>query len=124
MLAGSTRPERGATESPAGIVVATIYHLERRTESRFAEFFHKTIAPILTNGGVPIVAAFITEHHPNTFPALPVRADANVFIWFSRFADRAAYDGMPDIRPTIANRISGQPEVLFLAPTARSLLRA
>jgi quinol monooxygenase YgiN len=123
-LAGATRPARSAAETAGGVFGATLYHLERGTESDFAQFFQNTIAPILTSCGIRIVASFVTEHHPNTFPALPVREDANVFIWFTRFAEAAASDAMSEIAPEIADRIKGKPEVLYLAPTARSLLRA
>ena len=39
-----------------------------------------------------MLASFITETYPNTFPRLPVREDANVFVWFSHFPDREAYE--------------------------------
>jgi len=110
------------------MIVATIYHLEKGTEAKFAEFFRATIAPILARIPIPILGEFITEHHRNTFPGLPVREDANVFVWFSRFPDRAAYEAQAafledEIGPKCAHRIQGQPEMLFLAPTVRSLLR-
>jgi len=78
------------------------------------------------------MASFVTETHPNTFPRLPVRENANVFVWFSRFADRGAYERstaaigesmwQKEIAPKLSALIKDQPEVLLLAPTARSLL--
>jgi hypothetical protein len=35
---------------------------------------------------------FVTETHPNIFPALPEREDLDVFVWFSLFANRTAWD--------------------------------
>ena len=35
-----------------------------------------------------MVASLVTETHPNTFPRLPVREGATVFVWFSCFPDR------------------------------------
>jgi hypothetical protein len=82
----------------------------------------------LTKTGVSVLASFVTETHPNTFPRLPVRENANVFVWFARFLDREAYE-----KPAAAIReketalklpalMVEQPEILILSPTARSLL--
>jgi NIPSNAP len=119
---------RAVKKNPPGMIVATIYHLEKGTEAKFAGFFRVTIAPILAKVPIPVLAELVTEHHRNTFPGLPVREDANVFVWFSRFPDRAAYEAQAafleaEILSKCAARIQGKPEVLFLAPTVRSLLR-
>ncbi len=42
-------------------------------------------------GGAPI-ARFENETARNTFDRLPVREGENVFVWFARFDDVAAYD--------------------------------
>jgi NIPSNAP len=120
---------RAVPTNPPGMVVATIYHLEKGTEAKFAEFFRATIVPILARVPIPILGEWITEHHRNTFPGLPVREDANVFVWFSSFSDRAAYEAQAafledEILSKCASRIQGQPEMLLLAPTVRSLLRS
>jgi hypothetical protein len=92
----AARPALGADE-PAATVIATILHLD--------------------GTAAPDVAApfFVTERRPNDFPALPVREDANVVVAFDRVGAPA-----PD---AIADRLRGEPELLRLAPTARSLLR-
>jgi quinol monooxygenase YgiN len=82
--------------------------------------------------GATIVASFVTENHPNTFPRLPVREDANVFVWFSLFPNRTAWEQHASLftdrirEKQITGKLSrltkGQPEVLLLAATARSLL--
>jgi hypothetical protein len=118
---------RAVPKDPPGMVFATIYHLEKGTEAKFTEFFRAAIAPILAKIPIPILGEFVTEHHRNTFPGLSVREDANVFVWFSRFSDRAAYEAQAafiedEIGPKCANRIQGNPEVLLLTPTVRSLL--
>jgi quinol monooxygenase YgiN len=125
-LSGS-RPPRGAAINSPSVIVATICHLENAAEADFVELFQTTIAPALAKIPIPILGAFITEHHQNTFPALPVHEDVNVFVWFCRFPDRTAYEAqasraVDQIAAKCANRIKGKPEVLFLAPTARSLL--
>ena len=118
-LSGVTRAARGSNQSRTGVVVATIYHLRGKGEE-FAKFFDEDIAPRLRAAGIPILGSFVSEHQPNTFPALPVREGANVFVWFARLADRAEYElRMPKLRKS--EWIEGNPEVLFLAPTARAL---
>ena len=78
------------------------------------------------------VVPFVTETHPNTFPRLPVRENANVFVWFARFLDRKAYEKCTAVigesrreNETVGKLpalIADQPEILMLSPTARSLL--
>jgi hypothetical protein len=126
------RPPRGSTGTARGLLAATIYHLERATASDFADFFERELRPIVEQSGAPIVASFVTENHPNTFPRLPVREDANVFVWFSLSPNRTAWeqhatafaDGIREkqITEKFSRLIKGQPEVLLLSPTARSLL--
>jgi hypothetical protein len=90
--------------------------------------------PVLPEAGASILAYFITENHPNTFPALPVRENVNVLVWFSHFSDRGAYEHHTaaltnstrwsnEIAKELAGRLKGRPEVLKLSPTARSQLR-
>ena len=74
----------------------------------------------------------VTETHPNTFPRLPVREDATVFVWFSRFPDREAYERSAtavteamrerELTTKLAELTREPPEVLLLSPTDRSLL--
>jgi quinol monooxygenase YgiN len=131
-VADVTRPLRGSTNTARGLLAATIYHLEGATASDFADFFERELRPIVEQSATTIVASFVTENHPNTFPRLPVREDANVFVWFSLFPNRTAWeqhsaaftDGIREkqIAGKLSRLIKGQPEVLLLAPTARSLL--
>ena len=74
------------------LLVATIYHLDKAKAVDFPAFFERELQPHLTKAGISVLASFVTETHPNTFPRLPVREDANVFVWFSRFPDREAYE--------------------------------
>ncbi|MGK9235696.1 NIPSNAP family protein [Inquilinus limosus] len=121
------RPAPGQGALPGGIVVATTWHLDPAAEAGFPKVFETVLAPMLHGAGIPVLAAFVSEHAENGFPALPVRADARVFVWFSRFPDRAAYDRhaalahgfAAALRPHLAR----PPEVALLSPTARSRLR-
>jgi quinol monooxygenase YgiN len=126
------RPPLGSTTERASLLVAMIYHLGKAKGADFAVFFEGELQPRLTKEGVSVLASFVTETHPNTFPRLPVREDANVFVWFSRFSDRETYEKcvaavaesmcQRDVAAKLFELIKEQPEVLMLAPTARSLL--
>lgn len=132
-LENAKRPLPGAREIPKGFVVGTIYYLDASAGADFVDFFERTLKPALTEAGASILAYFVTENRANTFPALPVREDVNVFVWFSHFSDRAAYEHHAsalatsarwsnEIAEELAGRLKGHPEVLKLSPTARSQL--
>jgi hypothetical protein len=87
----------------------------------------------VTDSGATVLAYFVTEHSENTFPALPVREGENVFVWFARFNDPAAYERhiaaltqsprwRDEISKELARRLKREPEILKLSPTTRSLL--
>jgi NIPSNAP len=127
-LEQAKRAPIGSTKYREDLLVATIYYLGKTKGADFAAFFERELQPRLTKAGVSVVASFVTETHPNTFPRLPVRENANVFVWFARFLDRKAYE-----KPAAAIReketalklpalMVEQPEILILSPTARSLL--
>jgi hypothetical protein len=104
---------------------------EKQPDPTFAISSKTHLRPIAEQTGASILASFVTENHPNTFPRLPVREDANVFVWFSFFPNRAALeqhtavfaDLMAERQLKLSEVINGQPEILVLAPTARSLLQ-
>ncbi|MGH8497009.1 MAG: LysE family transporter [Gammaproteobacteria bacterium] len=129
---GAARPRLGAPIAPAGLVVADIHYLNAPASAELLELFDDTVAPALSKAGAGILARFVTEHSPNTFPGLPVRENEHVFIWFSRFDDQAAYEEYLEalagsefrrLRAALARYESKPVEVLRLAPTARSRLR-
>jgi hypothetical protein len=89
---------------------------------------------VLIGAGATPLACLQTEHAENTFPALPVRTGENVFAWLARFPgpdrlddhlrqiERSA-DWRDRVLPALSALITGTPQQLRLAPTARSLLR-
>jgi NIPSNAP/Protein of unknown function (DUF1579) len=131
-LVNLKRPSRGSTEKERGLLVAMIYYLAETKASDFVDLFERELRPIVERTGATIVASFVTENHPNTFPRLPVRENANVFVWFSLFPNRTAWEQHAatladsireeQIAGKLSRLIKEQPEVLLLAPTARSLL--
>ncbi|WP_225766530.1 NIPSNAP family protein [Inquilinus sp. Marseille-Q2685] len=115
------RPAPGG--EAGGIIVATTWHLRPEAEGGFPEVFKTVLAPMLRDAGVPVLASFVSEHGENGFPALPVREDAHVFVWFSRFPDRRAFERHAAVPEALQPRLARPPEVALLSPTARSRLR-
>jgi hypothetical protein len=132
--ARSPRAPRGSREESRGVVVATIYYLRSYTGTQFDELFENSIRSIVSADGSRVLATFVTDHAPNNFPILPVRADVDLFVWFACYRSETAYE-------LYANALSNDsrwwtvegklvlaqmyipPEVDLLQPTSRSLLR-
>ena len=102
-------------------------------DAAFVQFFEKTVKPAVIDSGAMVLAYFVIEHSENTFPALPVREGENVFVWFARFSDPAAYQRQiaaltqcppwrDEILKELSRRLKRAPEILKLTTTARSLL--
>jgi quinol monooxygenase YgiN len=133
--AAGVRPPNGhVAVPPASLVVATLYHRDRPFDAAFADFFERSVRPIMNDAGAVPLACLQTEYAENTFPALPVRTGENVFVWFSRFADQADLDvhqrhltssraWRDRVLPELSARLNGEPRQLRLAPTVRSSLR-
>ena len=132
-LKGVSRPAPGSTLDQPALVVVTIYSLAGPDAGDFPTFFARELEPALRATGVSVRGTYATERSPNTFPALPVREDENVFVWMTVYADEAdharhasALDRSPlwqnRISQALAERLDGGVETLRLRPTARSLL--
>jgi hypothetical protein len=129
---GRERPPVGSNGYREELVKATIWHIEPGDEPSMATLFERAIEPALADAGATVLASFVSEHSPNTFPALPVREDANVFVWFARLPGHGGHErylkalaGSPQWQEAVElvdGRLAGESEVLRLAPTARSLL--
>jgi hypothetical protein len=128
------RPPVGSDEVPKSLVVTTIYYFQDPVALDFINFFDHTLRPVAESLGATISAYFVTEKSENTFPALPVRAGENVFVWFSTFPDSAAYENYAnalsrserwrsEVSIGLTRYLKRAPEVLKLSPTARSQLR-
>jgi len=127
------RPRAGANEARSELIVATICYFDAPVDAGFVQSFEKTMKSALIGSGATVLAYFVTEHSENTFPALPVREGENVFLWFARFNDPAAYERhiaaltqfprwRDEISKELARRLKREPEILKLLPTTRSLL--
>ena len=120
------RPPAEATLTPSALVSVVVYPVAGDLRE-FGRFFATEVQPAL---GVAPLARLETDHSPNTYPALPVRAGENAFVRVTRFDDAAAYDHhlaawerQAGLRAELDRRLDGRPVTLRLAPTARSLLR-
>lgn len=123
----------GSTEVPKRLVIGTIYYFDESPSKDFIDFFEREVAPLLRDAGASIIARFVTENSPNTFPALPVREGEQVFVFFSAFRDAASYEHhvaelgrsrrwTDGTLKALLTRIKRPPEILRLSPTARSLV--
>ena len=133
-LENMKRPPLGSDEVPTSLVMATIYYFEDAVAPDFINFFEQTLRSASTSLGATISAYFVTENSEITFPALPVRAGENVFVWFSTFQDLAEYENYVAALSQserwrgeglvgLKRYLNRAPEVLKLSPTARSQLR-
>jgi quinol monooxygenase YgiN len=125
-------PPLDAKGAGKGLVVGNIVYLRPKTPGNFQDFFEQELKPQWEAAGAAVIAELVTDHNANNFPPLPVREGENVFIWFSTFADTAAYERQnrrlaesAEWRAA-AGRLSlwtFQPlQTLRLTPTARSRL--
>ncbi|MFT3894017.1 MAG: NIPSNAP family protein [Anaerolineales bacterium] len=131
-LNGNRPPTNSAVEQN-GFVAATIYSFNKPVDPDFINYFENTIHPVLMEKEFHLLAYFVTEDSPNTFPALPVREGEHVFVWFAGFQDQDAYERhtaelnqttlwSQDISKYLKRRLIKAPEVLRLTPTPRSRL--
>ena len=126
-LKNRNRISPGSTTALNELVTATIYYFTKPVEPDFIRYFENRIHPILMEAGVSLLAYFVTEDSPNTFPGLPVREGEYVFVWFAGFQNQAAILAKSklwndEISKFLKRRIRGKPEVLRLSPTSRSRL--
>jgi hypothetical protein len=130
---GANRPPPGSRTKQEGFVAATVFYFDRPVNAEFIRYFEKTMQPELVKSGASLLAYFITEDSPNTFPQLLVREGEHAFAWFAGFPDQDAYKGHlaklreskiwnDDITITLKKHLEGKPEVLRLTPTPRSWL--
>jgi hypothetical protein len=90
------RPVRAASAFPDDRIVKSFYaveifYLRERVDTEFVDAFESRILPKLRDHA-SIAAYFVTCTRANNFPALPIRSDENVLVWFATFPDRDSYD--------------------------------
>ncbi len=127
-----TRPPVGASSAPAGLTTITTCSLAPGTAEKFADLFEREARELIEAAGARIDGMFITEASANSFPRLPVREGETVFVWFSTFANRLAYEEYlarlassevwrHKVFPMLDQEVWRAMETVRLTPTARSL---
>lgn len=116
------RPEQEAAAHDHGPIGATIVFADDGALDEIVARFDTMIAPTI---GGSILGCYRSELAPNSFPALPVRADERVVAWFVGYSGIAQLDDAL-MTSDIANILSGlgirEIDQRRLMPTARSLL--
>jgi len=121
-----------APRKGAGEILAFVHYLDDALTQPFVDFFEAHIRPRALAGGAQVLASFVSEASPNTFPQLPVREKDRVFIWFARPPAGHAAPFLESWRKRTGWRDAAgdpllpafmrKPEVLRLQPTDRSPL--
>lgn len=120
-----------ANAQDEGRIFATVQYFDAPISDEALSFFALVMVAVWSRMGAPVLASFVTEYADNNYPALPVRADEHVLLWFSRHADEAAHRRhveqlaqWPQVSAAWARLAPRSPEVLKLQPTPRSWLRS
>jgi hypothetical protein len=132
-LTHSERCPSDNNTAPSGFVCGTIHYFDSAVDSDFITYFENKMTPTLIDAGVLILAYFVTEDSANNFPALPVRENENVFVWFVGLQDQAAYENYAtalansrvwneEILKSLTQQQTRVPDQLRLSPTRRSRL--
>jgi NIPSNAP protein len=123
------------SDTPPGVVIATIHHFEKPVRAAFVDFYETAVLPVLREGGARLLGMFETKHSANNFPRLPIRGSENVFVVFTGFANLERYHELMNalgrnkktwrdrVYPGLISRLLMPPQILRLAPTTRSQLR-
>lgn len=120
------RPPLGEATG-AGLVVASIYSLTDTLADEARQEFEREITQAITTAGGSPLAYLVTEPARNTFPALPVRENETVLVWFAGFPHRedlAAFSDDSAVRRFLGLGNLQSLQVLRLAATSRSILTA
>ncbi|MFE4640823.1 NIPSNAP family protein [Streptomyces sp. NPDC056730] len=128
----SERRQPGAA-APDRFVAAALWHFPPNTHDGI-ELIQDSLVPLLRRTGPAPFAVLTTETAANTFPGLPVRTGDTTVAVFTSYPDENAHrrhlaDAMAhplvrnEILPDIERAHTAAPQVLRLAPTARSLIR-
>lgn len=131
-VAPAERPRAGAP-APDRLVSATVWSFPQGRPEGIA-LIQDGLLPVLRATGPAPLAVLTTETAPNTFSRLPVRTGENVAVVLTAYPDEAARRlhvaevaahplARDAVLPGIEREQTGAPQVLRLAPTARSLIR-
>jgi hypothetical protein len=124
-------PPAHATGPGAGLLDLAVFPLGGPAPQALLALAREVLAPCLVQGGALRTAWYVTEPSANNFPRLPVRTGVQVLVGLALFPDAGTFRNFQaagawsrEAAPALAPFLAGRPEVLQLAPTARSALRA
>jgi hypothetical protein len=107
----------GGDEPSGRVYLAGVFYLGEPAEEEDVTRIEASIAPAVIAGG-SILAWYVSEQTPNTYPRLPVREGENAVVWFVVFSDAAKVEQCLAALPRV-DRL----ETIKLAPTPRSRLQ-
>jgi hypothetical protein len=124
----------GDASASSSLVVMTLYYTKPELLEAFSALFSRSIRNRFERAGAHTLAEYVTSTQVNNFPRLPMRLGEHIFVWLARFESVDAYNAYrsrmsADLDwewrawPAIHAYLVREPEVLRLAPTARSRLR-
>ena len=126
------RPQAGAAAArTGGVFTITVCPLRRPPDDALVHAFDQHVHPWWVGVGGDLLACWTSETAANNFPRLPVREDAPVIAWITRFDDEPAERRHATLlqasgclaRPEWWQHLSGPATQLRLVPTHRSALR-
>lgn len=133
VLRGLQRAGVDAVVPAAGLVVATLWHLQQPATPALLNLMRTRVEPLLRDEGATVLASLVTETAENTFPRLPVRSGEYVLVVFAGFAGdedharfrqrQAASEQWQGIQARLQPYLKGEAETLRLEATPHSLLR-
>ncbi len=109
----------GGDERSGRVYLAGVFYLGEPAEEEEVVRIEASIAPAVIAAGGSILAWYVSERSPNTYPRLPIREGVNAVVWFAAFHDAGGAD---DFSPALSLDTQGV-ETLRLVPTRRSRLR-
>ncbi len=130
---GFPRRSRGAAGSrETSRLLVRIFHRAPGTRD-LVDFCEDHLGPAFDGTGAPVLGWLESEHAPNDFPRLPVRASADVVVCISALPDEGALRRhlallaadlawAEEVVPALRGKLTGDPEQLVLRATPRSVL--
>lgn len=124
-------PVGASADADADAVVCIgVCELDAPAQAGFLERFERDFAPLLEPAGLSLLGVYVSDDTANGFPRLPVREGEPALVWFCGCADAQAPRRLaetPQWRAAVADALRAglrrAPQLLRLAPTARSELR-
>lgn len=117
----------GARQRSRGLLEASVFALREPASTELLALAREQMSPCLMQGGAQALGWYVSEPARNDFPRLPVREGEPVLVLLGMFGDAALHQAWMAQAPRWWERAPGlaaPPQVLRLAPTARSALQA